>query len=494
MEKQRRSSSISPLGSSVFRFRGSEDPTAELLVFIHDIGYYSKVWFPLVDELLKQNKNFRALEYDLLNFGRSRSEEEDFRIDTYVQQLDHLLRDTAADVKKVILVGHGIGALIACGFSAKQPHRVKKLILLAPTALLPERPKRYKYSNDFNQLDDIHHDWLKALEAKSLQLQPALKIVQKACLQYFPIEYRESQNIVSKLQGNRPTLLLFGKYDSQTPSETIMNWREAIPQAIIHSLPISHVVMAAWQGVSQTISEFLSESPSSAPTIISSSQGERTRNAKRISAVEEEEREKIFSPGAGATPMKTKNVRVAMQDRLSRQLGLTDDTNQHNNSDSDENNNNNNNNNEGSNRATIIERDDPLGILSPKDRKRDSSPLVLKKRMQQRAAAENRLSQELAKQGFEETMQGVVDPVAAKLKLIHDEKKARRLSLQQGLTEEDEIRENLGVAAPFVDRRWSLDSHKARALMQHRLAEQLAKEKKDKKEKKPHKERKVEEE
>jgi len=103
----------------------SQRESAPTLVFIHGVGLNQQVWQPQVDHFVQ---HYSIVVYDMLGHGSSPRPPEDLSLAHYVGQLANLL--DFLQIKKVTLIGHSMGALVAVAFSLAHPSVVEKLVPL----------------------------------------------------------------------------------------------------------------------------------------------------------------------------------------------------------------------------------------------------------------------------------------------------------------------------------------------------------------------------
>jgi pimeloyl-ACP methyl ester carboxylesterase len=101
------------------------------MLFIHGMGGDLDAWDFVLDTLSLQK--YSALAFDLRGHGYSTHPKEE-----YAYKKERIVRDILAilkaeDLKKVTVVGHCYGAIIAAHFAAKYPEYVSKLVLISGT-------------------------------------------------------------------------------------------------------------------------------------------------------------------------------------------------------------------------------------------------------------------------------------------------------------------------------------------------------------------------
>ena len=103
-----------------------------VIVCVHGLTTSEYVWDEIAIALA--DNGYRVLTYDL--FGRGFSDRPNKAHDTafYLQQLSDVLE--AADVPETfVIMGYSMGAAIATAYTAQNPDRVDKLVMLAPAGM-----------------------------------------------------------------------------------------------------------------------------------------------------------------------------------------------------------------------------------------------------------------------------------------------------------------------------------------------------------------------
>ncbi len=107
--------------------RGAGEP----IVLLHGAFTSSHIWRDLTSRL---PKGHRVLVIDLLGHGRSdRPATADFGVRAHAARVTGVLDELG--VEPACVVGHGLGAAIACAVAADAPHRVTRLLLCNPCHL-----------------------------------------------------------------------------------------------------------------------------------------------------------------------------------------------------------------------------------------------------------------------------------------------------------------------------------------------------------------------
>ncbi|QDP01318.1 alpha/beta fold hydrolase [Thalassotalea sp. PS06] len=110
-----------------YRLQGQEqDP---LIVLVHGFSVPSYTWDRTVPYLIA--RGFRVLTFDLYGRGYSSRQHSKYDRALFVGQLNDLLMQLEID-EKVSLVGLSMGGAIVSAFAAEYPHKVEKVVLMAP--------------------------------------------------------------------------------------------------------------------------------------------------------------------------------------------------------------------------------------------------------------------------------------------------------------------------------------------------------------------------
>lgn len=100
-----------------------------VIVFSNSLGTDFRVWDRLVDRL---DGRYRMVRYDKRGHGLSEATPRPYRMDDHVDDLIGLLDHLKLD--KVVVCGLSVGGLIAQGLAARQPERLRAMILMDTAA------------------------------------------------------------------------------------------------------------------------------------------------------------------------------------------------------------------------------------------------------------------------------------------------------------------------------------------------------------------------
>lgn len=104
-----------------------ENGRGEALTLLHGISSQAASWH----KQLAGSDEWRVLAWDMPGYGVSAPLLNDRPdADDYARALATML--DSAGVERTVLVGHSLGAMVACAFAARYPHRVCRLILVDP--------------------------------------------------------------------------------------------------------------------------------------------------------------------------------------------------------------------------------------------------------------------------------------------------------------------------------------------------------------------------
>ncbi len=225
-----------------------------VLVLVHGLSTPSFVWRDMLPELVQAG--FRVLTFD--HFGRGFSEYpgQAQTSDFFVKELDELLELLGVQ-DPVTLLGYSMGGGIVASFAALQPHRIGRLILLAPVGL------RSNLGGFFTTLllMPVIGDMLMGLFGprrfrKGLRMSASEENVDSAMIDMQIAETRQPAFAGAVLSSLRhvirtdlrpaheklakagvPILAIFGEKDTVIPISSAQILRQRIPQAQIVVVP-----------------------------------------------------------------------------------------------------------------------------------------------------------------------------------------------------------------------------------------------------------------
>jgi (E)-2-((N-methylformamido)methylene)succinate hydrolase len=111
--------------SSDYDLVGNGEAGLPAIVLIHGVGLSRAMWSAQVGAL---RGRYRVMTLDMLGHGTARMPAQDATLDDYGDHVAGLL--AAAGIRKAVLVGFSMGALVARAFAFRYPERLAALVLL----------------------------------------------------------------------------------------------------------------------------------------------------------------------------------------------------------------------------------------------------------------------------------------------------------------------------------------------------------------------------
>lgn len=191
------------------------------LLFIHGLSDNLLYWEFLATTL---KEDYQVLRVDLRGHGESELGNGEITIDTYVNDLNNLLKEL--DISKVNLIGFSLGGAVALDFTIKFPQKVDSLVLMSSfyklegesrnTLIQFKKALNVSFEEFYdtilpmvlcpNVIEDNENEleMLKGIAAQNANIKAFIMAVD-ICLNF------NVENNISKI--NVPTLILAGKYD-----------------------------------------------------------------------------------------------------------------------------------------------------------------------------------------------------------------------------------------------------------------------------------------
>jgi pimeloyl-ACP methyl ester carboxylesterase len=116
------------------------------LVMVHGLGSYLPVYTKLVEHL---KQDYRCIALDLPNYGKSSRGDYPFDMAFFAETVSKFIQ--ALKLKKVVLIGHSMGAQIAMTLALQEPDLAKALVLLAPAGFETFTPENKAWFSSFMQ-------------------------------------------------------------------------------------------------------------------------------------------------------------------------------------------------------------------------------------------------------------------------------------------------------------------------------------------------------
>ncbi len=119
----------------IFYFEAGQNNTNDIIL-LHGLGDEADTWRYIIEPLAEK---YHVFALDLPGFGRSDKPDHDYTPQFFFSTLSNFMKDLS--IKKPILMGSSLGAILSQGFALKNKDKVLGLILLGG-ALIQETPMR----------------------------------------------------------------------------------------------------------------------------------------------------------------------------------------------------------------------------------------------------------------------------------------------------------------------------------------------------------------
>jgi pimeloyl-ACP methyl ester carboxylesterase len=196
-------------------YQVSGDPQRPPLLLLHALGESASDW----DEVLPAlTEHHRVYALDLRGHGKS-SRSTAYSLELMRDDVHDFLN--ALDLKRVALVGHSLGGIVAYLFAAVHPDQVTRLVLEDAPAPLPRKPLPLTRPDG-----PLSFDW-----DMVLAVRPQLDDPDPAWL-------------LTLGEITAPTLVVAGGPRSHVPEENIAELVRRIPDCRSVTVPVGHLVHA----------------------------------------------------------------------------------------------------------------------------------------------------------------------------------------------------------------------------------------------------------
>lgn len=229
-----------PGGELYYQCLGSESDSPVILLHGLLLGNSATWYFGAASALAKSH---RVVVYDLRGHGMSSKAPEGYDLETMTDDLKILIDSQNFPHKKVSLIGHSYGSLIALHFAKKYPERVEKLVLVEsplPPARGLEMDAFLGLSADEQALSlpaDLQQQLAKGgRQAKKLLERLSFLVTETELLANLKSEDDIPDTELQAL--TIPTQLIFGE-DSQL-TDVARRLVQTLPQAQLNWLPGGH--------------------------------------------------------------------------------------------------------------------------------------------------------------------------------------------------------------------------------------------------------------
>jgi len=127
------------------------------LVLVHELGAGRLAWMPLARKLIGR---YRVVLVDLPGHGESPMSDP-FTLETAAAALDQVLAKQKPD--STVLVGHGVGGVIALLEASRHPERVRGVVVIAAAARSPTPIPDQQREMFLRQIDEHYADFVRIM-------------------------------------------------------------------------------------------------------------------------------------------------------------------------------------------------------------------------------------------------------------------------------------------------------------------------------------------
>lgn len=249
------------LGQGITHYRWIGPVRGPVAVMVHGLTTPSIVWDGIAEGMALLG--YRVLVYDL--YGRGLSDAPAGAQDRgfFLQQLNDLLDDQGL-AEDLTLVGYSMGGAIATSFAAANPHRMKRLILLAPSGLQIVEGDFWAFCRKTPVIGDWLHSVLGGFQMRKALTQaaegpPKVQAAQVSELSrrgFLPAVLASRRGMLKEVQMQEhqaisrdgiPVVAIWGGHDAVIPVSAmgqLAQWNRAARQEEVkgagHGLPFTH--------------------------------------------------------------------------------------------------------------------------------------------------------------------------------------------------------------------------------------------------------------
>jgi len=223
------------------------------VLFLHGNACTKHAYFTIFE---KDFSNASLYALDLPGFGNGQLKKSTFSFNAAIAHILEFLE--YKKIEEIILVGHSMGAFIACEFASKFHEKIKHLVLISPAGFEAfSETEKSSLLNTFKTFPIFSLDQTIAAlipvgfkQKTSPSLLPFIEKLKKDFENYSQSEYLQScQSGVQEMLNqpifnkhnfpNIPTTVLFGDHDP------------LIPNQVFHTMPPKTFMLKALKGISQ---------------------------------------------------------------------------------------------------------------------------------------------------------------------------------------------------------------------------------------------------
>ncbi|MBK0024019.1 alpha/beta fold hydrolase [Ochrobactrum sp. S46] len=241
----------------------------ETLVLIHGVGMRIEAWGPQIERL---SKDHRVIAVDLPGHGFSAPLDARPELPNFVAWFARLVDDLGLEAVNV--AGHSMGALIAAGFAATEPSKLRRVALLngvykrTPAAREAVEARADEIVSGAFDREAPLERWFSSEEADGAAYRLVHDLLQKVDPGGYAAAYRafatgDAVYSDSWPQVKKPALFLTGDGDKNSTAEMAEDMARAAPQgrAVVIKGHRHMVNLTAPEEVSEALADWLTWQP-----------------------------------------------------------------------------------------------------------------------------------------------------------------------------------------------------------------------------------------
>ncbi len=202
----------------------------EVLVLLHGIECSSNYWNNIVPELSKKH---RVIAVDLLGFGESpKPRNIAYDLEDQIKWLKRTLESMG--IKKLGILGHSLGALVAMKYAAAYPEEVKRLYLASPVIINLDVDRKRFLIRKFNYIENFSDTgYLVSTISKTVGRQKIAKFIPTIRSATNAVKNQKSLVLAKRIK-NVDTTIIYGEKDRLVDEQQL--------KFIVNHMPKSKVV------------------------------------------------------------------------------------------------------------------------------------------------------------------------------------------------------------------------------------------------------------